>query len=150
MSKELAYIAGLFDGEGSISVYKERTTSYRLARIHVDLQNTNVAIVKYLKDYFGGYFRVRILPSGKPCGVWMVSCKKAIDVLGQLLPYLRIKKEQARLAIEIYSLTNRERRNDFRNGAGQFKRLPKEELNRVNVLTQEIKQLNHGGINAKL
>lgn len=144
MSEEIAYIAGLFDGEGCVSVYHEKTTKYRLARIQASLSNTNLPIVEYLKDCFGGYVKTRILPSGKLCKSWSVSCRKAAEVLTQLIPYLKIKRGQAELALRIFALTNRERRSRGRNDKGQFQRLPEEELCKVAELTKEVKQLNGG------
>lgn len=147
---ELAYIAGLFDGDGCVCILKEKQGKYRLLRIEASIQNTDLDVIEYLKSCFGGRVWHRKLPSGKTFGAWALSCRKAVEFLEKIGPFLRIKKDRAILATKIYSITSLEKRGTRRNGKGQFQKISEEERNRVNVLAQEIKQLNHGGIHARL
>ena len=100
----LAYIAGIFDGEGcvSISKEKERTTikgySYRL---RVIVGNTNEWLIKFLQSQFGGNIVLRQprMPWYKPIWQWQIGAKLAQVFLEALLPYLQLKKHQAELGI---------------------------------------------------
>jgi hypothetical protein len=80
---DLAYIAGIIDGEGSIGINKIKnyngtnTTYYRLL---VQVCMVEGCIPQWLCDAFG-----------------------AVSFLKVILPYLKIKKEQAEIAIEFQS-----------------------------------------------
>lgn len=141
MSKKLAYVAGLFDGDGCVHVQNEMRKDYRLARITASVTNTNVDIIKYLKDCFGGYTKFRQLPSGKTAGTWGLSCKSAVEFLEQILPFMRIKKEQAELACKLYAISNRRKRTLSRNEKGQFNPVSELDRDEINRLRQKIKEL---------
>jgi len=141
--RDLAYIAGIFDGEGCVCILKENQRKYTLFRIEASIQNTDLALVEYLKTCFGGYVGFRKLSSGKMFAKWCLSCKSAVEFLEKIKPFLRIKKRQAELASEIYSITNLKKRSGIRDEKGRIQKLTEEERNEVNSLRQEIKNLNH-------
>jgi hypothetical protein len=103
----LAYVAGLFDGEGSIVIgcspgrTKQRNPSYWL---QVSITNTDKQLIDWLHDTFRGHIADNShCPSrGKqrPCWAWRVTSKQAQSFLQKILPYLRTKKPQALIAIE--------------------------------------------------
>ena len=103
---ELAYIAGIVDGEGYISII---TNSYitrygnpgkqRIMRAGVGM--TNPVIPMMLREAYGGTISFR--KNGelwKDRYDWNIYSKKALVFLKDILPYLIIKKEQAELAIQ--------------------------------------------------
>jgi len=141
MSKELAYVAGFFDGDGCVCVQNEIQKDFRIARITASIANTNVEIIKYLKKRFGGYVKIRELPSGKTLGTWMLSCKAAVEFLEQIMPFMRIKKEQAELACKLYAISNRRNRTLSRNKKGQFNPISQADRKEMNRLRQKIKEL---------
>ncbi len=98
---DLAYIAGFFDGEGSIFVSKSKKQYF----LTVSISNTNLLVLESIRRIMGGgiskspdkrencsqLFRLRLY------------CNEAKKFLERILPYLKIKKEQAKLAIEFQS-----------------------------------------------
>ena len=94
--KEIAYFAGLFDGEGSIAVYTNKGD--RSARFGITIGMVNPKVIEDLRLAFGGsiYKQVR---TGRPVYYWRTFGKRAELILKILLPYLRVKREEAELAI---------------------------------------------------
>lgn len=101
----LAYLAGLVDGEGCIYVGKhfnhpQKKTRYRL---RLQVTNTNKIIPEIFQQEFGGWI-YQHNPKDKTWKVrydWVISDKKAENVLKILLPYLLIKKQQVKLALTL-------------------------------------------------
>ncbi len=98
----LQYIAGFFDGEGSIGVY------YRWKdkdRFHLRTQLTNnkneqaQKLMAYLKSKFGGNVSEQITLSGNIKYNWQLNSYRAAYFLKQIEPYLTFKKDQAIIAI---------------------------------------------------
>ena len=97
----LAYFAGLFDGEGSICIgkaHRNRLTKmkgphYQL-QVHIGLNH--LPIVEEFAKVFGG----NVTPN--KCMTYRVtySGQKAAEMISKILPYLRVKRDQALLAFE--------------------------------------------------
>jgi hypothetical protein len=96
----LAYMAGFFDGEGSINIIKRNrgnwTPEYTLS---VAMGQKDGKTLDWVKDNFGGNVYV-IKRDGS--FFWLCGNVKAITFLKQLLPYLQYKKSQAELAIKFH------------------------------------------------
>jgi len=108
---EKAYIAGFVDGEGCISLGRKKDNSYRRHHTYqlvVTISNTRKEILEWLHKKFGGHFRISHPPSKSrnKVWVWAILCRKAINFLKEIYPYLKIKKSQAKLAMEYYELVN--------------------------------------------
>lgn len=106
--EELAYMAGLFDGEGCVHIArihtKKRNLTYQLV---CKISMYSLPTLEIFKDSFGGSIR-RELTDEKhnKYGLlhsWAIWGNSSISFLGQLMPYLRIKKAEANLAIEFQS-----------------------------------------------
>jgi hypothetical protein len=105
-STVLAYVAGLFDGEGSIVIgvskpKKDRKNpSYWL---QVGITNTDKELIDWLHARFGGHISDNShCPSRKrqrPCWAWRIIGNQAREFLTEIIPYLRTKKQQAEIAI---------------------------------------------------
>src|SRR5713101_1736663 len=114
----IAYCAGLFDGEGCILLSKHytyanhketaygRQPNYRY-RMDIRLNQTRPESVIYLQETLGGtvYFLRRShgpnkekIYAGRWC--WEMADTIAAHALEQLLPFLRIKKDEAELALQ--------------------------------------------------
>ena len=105
---KLAYIAGIVDGEGCISVRK-RGIHGSLPLISV--VNTNWEVLKLIKDTFGGSISIHNRPkteASKWCYIWRQSCLPAAETLERLLPYLIVKKKHALLAIQLTTCNSKE------------------------------------------
>ena len=97
-----SYLAGLFDGEGSVFIatgYKDRPST----RLATGISNTNLDLMKWLISNFGGAYYVGKPPSAnrKEQYVWRPKGKKNREIffLG-ILPYLVVKREQILTALE--------------------------------------------------
>lgn len=109
-----AYLAALIDGEGTISIggHSAKLKSGEL-RPRFDLQinvaNTDIRLMKWLTSVFGfNYYTLsqnKNIRSRKPCYQWKVSGRKSQEqFLLAVIPYLVMKKEQAKLALEFLRL----------------------------------------------
>jgi hypothetical protein len=95
---ELAYAAGIIDGEGCIGFNKR--TDHVVLRVSVG--NTDPRLMDWLKTTFGGCVwseKQSYAPNAKPRFGWELSAKKAEEFLRLLLPYLILKRERAELAL---------------------------------------------------
>lgn len=98
----LQYIAGFFDGEGSIGIYYRQKTK---DRFHLRTQLTNnknkdtQKLMTYLMDKFGGNLSEQITLSGRVKYNWQLNSDKAVYFLKKIEPYLIFKKDQAIIAI---------------------------------------------------
>jgi hypothetical protein len=115
----LRYIAGLFDGEGCISVHINRTRWGHYLKAWIAIVNTNREVIDSLLAHFGGHLYVReyINPKYKTCYYWyFYGLTNVVSFLQKLLPFLVIKKEKALKTIEIigkYLSTPRGQRGTF-------------------------------------
>jgi hypothetical protein len=102
----LAYTAGLFDGEGSIVIGCGKRADRRAPQywLQVGITNTHRETIDWLLATFGGHISDNShAPSRRkqrPCWAWRVMSNEAAAFLESLLPYLRIKNEQALIALE--------------------------------------------------
>lgn len=100
---DLSYIAGFFDGEGSVTIQKvidkrRQTPHYSL---NIMAQNTNEEVIRDIHAFFKvGCVQVYESKKGyKTQWRWRVASQEARKVLEMLIPYLHVKREQAELAI---------------------------------------------------
>ena len=100
MEFSLDYIAGFFDGEGSIGMY---TTGKDTVFLKTQLTQNESKFTRELFDYlvqtFGGAYSGQITLSGKTKFNWQLSGEKAGSFLEVIKDHLFFKKEQAELAI---------------------------------------------------
>ncbi len=102
----MAYIAGLIDGDGSISLIREkRATGFKYYPC-IQLSNVFEEMVIFLHDTFGGSKKIksRQSHSKKTQYVWNVrgleSCK---NVLSKILPFLVLKQRQGQKLLNYIS-----------------------------------------------
>jgi len=131
-----AYFAGLFDGEGyvTVSVPRERNTAVLI----VGLGSTDPSVLAELRRVFGGCLtgiRISSRISRRPSREWKITNDGAAEFLKTVFPYLRIKKRQAALAFK------------FRKVMSQtFRSKDAHRRNLLVRLAREIKQLNRGSL----
>ena len=106
---DLAYMAGILDGEGCIYISKHkpkkrlnRSTVYCLG---VTISMANAYIPKLFHFAFGGqcFFdktRLKKHPDFQPLWTYRAYADNAINCLRVLLPYLHLKRDEANLAIQ--------------------------------------------------
>jgi hypothetical protein len=103
-----AYIAGIVDGEGSVTLMKHHRNETPIP--YVSVSNNSLELVKWLKQVAGGIIctRKRKVLHHKTSYVWSVRQDRAIRFLDEIKQYLIIKKPQADLISKRYkSVTSR-------------------------------------------
>lgn len=100
---DLAYAAGIIDGEGCIyaRVYDSKSGVATLLQLQVSMCSEQV--VRWFAETFGGDVYTARYASLKlrEIFIWQVRGKNVAVVLSALLPYLKEKAKRARLAIEL-------------------------------------------------
>lgn len=140
---ELAYWAGFFDGEGYIGIYKyKQNDGYHKSpgySVVMGLTLTNKKIVEEFGCLFKGFQITRREykrnPNAKTQYYWQAKGHTAIAVLKALMPFLKLKKRQAELAIEFYE----------RKGPNPSRPLTNSELQLREEYYQKMRQLNKRG-----
>src|SRR5215831_13337245 len=133
---DLAYTAGLVDGEGHVGLFKWGSSFLPILVV----TNTDERLPNWLQAHFGGelqYHDRRRSEIHKPRINWRLNGKRATSVLKLVLPYLVLKGEQARLAISYYT-----GQTSFHLGS---RKLPETEYERRKQLHDQMKQLNKRG-----
>ena len=101
---EKAYLAGIIDGEGTVTLMKhhknETPTPY------VSVANNNLGLLQWIKNRIGGTIcsKKKRLPHHNDSYAWSVRQDRAIRLLNEIKSYLIIKRPQADLITEQYKL----------------------------------------------
>ncbi len=90
---ELAYIAGIFDGEGCINLSSNKGFAY----VRVIVANTDYRIIQHFSSSFGGAVikLKKVNEKWKDSWQWVLSWTAAVDFLEEIYPWLIIKRHQA-------------------------------------------------------
>ena len=96
---EVAYLAGLFDGEGSIGFYKKRNTYETSATI----ANTDFRVLLWIQNRLPyGYVRRKAWGGRRLSWEFCVKSRHRVkEFLALIRPYLIIKAEQADLLLSL-------------------------------------------------
>lgn len=98
---ERGYLAGIIDGEGSITLTKDKQFRYPV----LEVSSTTYQIVEYLKEHFGGVISKKNErnPKWKQAYIWKIERRKAISLLEEeeIVSYLNEPKKKARAQLII-------------------------------------------------
>jgi hypothetical protein len=136
---ELAYYAGLMDGEGSIGIAKHKSKTCKRGvtlELNVQISMSDPLLLKDLKATFGGSITPVKHSQRLQMWHWCIVSRKAAAFLQTIFPYLRLKKYRAQLALE-FQAAKRYRQN-----------LSDEEFNKQLEIRHEIITLNKKGLAA--
>ena len=128
---EKAYVAGIVDGEGTVTLMKHHKNETPLPCVAV--ANNNLELLKWLRARIGGTItsKKKRLPHHNDSYAWYVRQDRALRFLNEIKCYLIIKKQQAELITKKYkSVTHR---------AGKY---TPEMLTKKNALVAKIRELN--------
>lgn len=163
---DIAYCAGLVDGEGYIGI--KRTKAYRCqgrstpgyhARIGIKMVDDGA--IKFFAETMGGWYwgEKSSLANGRPYFVYQATDAKAEGILRVLLPYLRVKRESAETVLMLRELQSESRAHRtkvvgekaFPNKYGTVRMVPVKSLSdeyvgMCDALYERCKELNHAGI----
>ena len=117
---ELAYAAGIIDGEGSISLtwnasrlVKDGSRPSTAPMLYLQMSNTHRGVLDWFVQTFGvGTIIVAYRPkrpTHRTAYGWRVRNRGACAVLEMLLPYLIIKRPQAELGIRAHKLSRKQK-----------------------------------------
>lgn len=106
---EKSYIAGFVDGEGCINIHRNNNGKSYTARLMIG--NTNFKVISYIQGLYGGslnQIREDKLGNSKKFYMLYLTGKSAFGLINDILPYLRVKKEQAKtlLLLEKHMMEN--------------------------------------------
>lgn len=107
---ELAYIAGIIDGEGTVRMEQNLKYKYRYPRISV-VQNTT-EMLEYLKSRLGGSTELH-QPAGTKVGKtnymsnkdtyrWNTGGQNAYELLKKVVPYMIVKRDKTMQILKDY------------------------------------------------
>lgn len=139
------YAAGFIDGEGSIGIYRHSTSGQY--QLRMSASNTVEAPIKLLQKLFGGSYRInqeRTSEKHRNPYRWYIMGTQAARALTEILPYLLVKQEQAKLGIrfqnKVIAVFVQSRRKN-----GQVKPMTAREKRKRDRYVEESRQLNKRG-----
>lgn len=101
---EAAYIAGIIDGEGTITLSRRHRGDNR--QLVVSVANTETNLLEYLCDTVGAGRITRKRTTSTehtPSATWQIDNRQALTLLSQIAPFLQTYKAQrAALVLEKY------------------------------------------------
>ena len=135
---DLAYLAGVIDSDGCISIQKY--SNCRAYRLNLVVVQRDMPLIEYLYNTFEG--SVNMVSTARKNGRdfylrWMITDHRAIEILKAIRPYMRLKTKQADIAFMLYEEKYREG-----NKAGLHYRYSDESIEKQRNLFFDIKKLN--------
>lgn len=105
---DISYLAGFFDGEGTLGIYRVKRSGHHYLRVSL-CQNRSMPVdllFKQIVHAFGGSLTVLKAhgPKKRPHVTWSANSANAAHFLAVVGPHLRVKAEQARTAHDWYTL----------------------------------------------
>jgi len=142
---EKAYIAGLVDGEGCISICrrkkKQRNNSNWYYEPQVAVTNTDRRLLDFLIDLYGGWIAiVKGKKDNHKTGYhWKITGDNMRTLLKDILPYLKSKEKQAKILLQFPKYGHRGWGGAYSKGRTE------EELKRQKRYWGRMRTLNHKG-----
>ena len=142
---DAGYVAGIVDGEGCLTSFITRQKSDRwwTCRYFIQVIAKEQEPIQWLKEVTGvGYVfqRKRQHKGWQDLWGWRADNHVACAVIRQIMPYLKIKRRQAEIFLEIEDRVMKSRR--YRLGKGNDLLMPHEEWIERQKLIDEIHSLN--------
>jgi len=128
---EKAYVAGIVDGEGTVTLMKHHKNETQVP--FVGIANNNLELLKWIRSLVGGNIcsKKKRLPHHSDSYVLNIRQDRALSFLNEIKKYLIVKRQQAELITAQYkSVTHR---------AGKY---TPEMLIKKGELVAEIRRLN--------
>ena len=135
----LSYLTGIIDGEGTIRIGTSKPSNSNRNKIYyasISLGMTNKEVIEMFAKRFGLKVREECVVNRKKMYRCGTSGNKVVPIiLKQILPYLVVKKEQAKLVIEYCSKVKT-------TGFRRNKKLPIKQLLWREEFYKKVKKLN--------
>jgi len=155
----IAYLAGLVDGEGYVGIKKDlsgvRSGKQKSPSYHerIQVRMVDEPAIKLFSEVFGGnyYFEKNHSKSQRPLYCFQISDLAAAKALVILLPYLRIKNNQAKICLALRrnkeSKLAKQRGNLGGRRKGRGKPMAKSVLKYRDNLWNKLKKIHRGASN---
>lgn len=110
-NEKLAYLAGIIDGEGTISIAKQHPREGRKSfsyLLRISVTNTDISLSKWLQKEFGGSIHITKrdhIENHKNLHLWALGANDSYKLFKKIQPYSVIKQNQIKLAMEFYQKT---------------------------------------------
>lgn len=137
-----AYTAGIIDGEGTITIANQ--DGYYYLRVNVTMSDKGYRVLDFLHREYGGMMGKERPSSGntRASKQWRVSNGDAARVINSVLNHLRLKREQALVALQLWDLIEEAPKKS--NGRTEWSNSMKAS---AEVLKRRIGELNARGVN---
>ncbi len=115
-----AYVAGLIDGEGCISIAKYRQQRNFSVRVEIGMSSKAMLLLKWVQEVYGGAIRLTRKKSEKwdAAYTWGVYGQKGSAFLRVIGPLLKLKQQNAKVALQLQAMIDRLPKR--RNGNGKW------------------------------
>jgi len=135
--EDLAYLAGVMDSDGWITLRKNGRTKMGIRTqfvLKIGVGQTKRTIVDWIQENFGGsiYTEKRPYPK-RDMHRWGATSKTAKEILELIYPYLKMKKEQAKLALE-FQETILPKSHGYKLGLGGLQEIREKMVESMHVL----------------
>jgi hypothetical protein len=103
VTSKLAYLAGLFDGEGSVSIVRNRSTTHDRYQLCVSMHMSDREPLNALVASFGGSVVPATVskPGRSDTWQWSLWSQKAVPFLTAIQPHLLIERRRVRVALAL-------------------------------------------------
>lgn len=137
-----AYTAGIIDGEGTITIANQ--DGYYYLRVNVTMSDKGYRVLDFLHREYGGMMGKERPSSGntRASKQWRVSNGDAARVINSVLSHLRLKREQALVALQLWDLIEEAPKKS--NGRTEWSDSMKAS---AEVLKRRMGELNARGVN---
>jgi hypothetical protein len=119
------WAAGFFDGEGAISLPKNKNgTRY----LRIGIGQLHLPSLQIIQELFGGTINPEQFDNGKTFWRWQANNHVGADALRTMLPWLIVKGEQAEFAVEFWdgkparARIYQDKRHAVREGMRRFRK----------------------------
>jgi len=134
------YLAGMFDGEGTISIIRRERSRREAYSLRLTLHSTNKSALEQIQKDFEGVLGERDRGNPKHAIAYHLTWnhQQAGEILKNIAPFLLIKKTQATLGLEFQRIAS---------GLQKYGRkgIPKDVLENLRVLKKAINLANRKG-----
>jgi hypothetical protein len=109
---ELAWAAGLFEGEGTVRINKPGVRNW--GHVAVSVVNTDRQVVDWFQARWPGYMRpaTGLREDQRDAWVWVIAARRAIAFLEQIKPF--VVRDAVREKISVAIDFQQQKRNDVR------------------------------------
>ncbi len=99
---ERAYVAGIIDGEGTVTLVKKHGNNAHSPEITV--ANTDLSLLEWLQLRIGGMIKKKVkkMPHHNQAYTWVIRDNRAINLLNEIEDLLIVKRRQSELITKRY------------------------------------------------